>query len=112
VARIRKLAIERASDLRAALYSDAQAARKVLQQVLVGRVPFILTVGNGRTTYAFRAELTVGQLLDPRLTGEVSPKGHLKNIYQKMGAHTRSAVVSTILANAVTSAETSEPPQI
>jgi len=112
VARIRKLAIERASDLRAVLCSDAQAARKVLQQVLVGRVPFILSVGDGWTTYAFRAEITVGQLLDPRLTGEVSPTGYLKNIYQKMGAHTRSAVVSTVLANAVTSAETSEPPQV
>ncbi len=112
MAHIRKLAIEQAIDLRVALCSDAQAARKVLQQVLAGRVPFILKVGDGRTTYAFRAELTGRQLLDPRLTGEVSPKGHLKNIYPKMGAHTRSAVVSTVLANAVTSAELSEPPRI
>lgn len=67
MARIRKLAIDRASDLRVALCSDAQAARTVLQQVLLGRVPFILKVGDGRTIYAFRTELTVEQLLDPRL---------------------------------------------
>jgi hypothetical protein len=30
-------------------------------------VPFILKVGDGRTIYAFRTELTVEQLLDPRL---------------------------------------------
>jgi DNA-binding NarL/FixJ family response regulator len=43
---------------------------------------------------------------------DLTVKGHLKHIYQKMGAHTRSAVVSTVLANAVTSAETSQPPQL
>ncbi len=75
MARIRKFAIERASDLRAALCSDAEAARKVLQRLLVRRVQFILKVGDGRTTYAFRAELTVRPLLDPRFTGVVSPTG-------------------------------------
>lgn len=43
---------------------------------------------------------------------DLTVKGHLKHIYQKMDAHTRSAVVSAVLANAVTSAETSQPPRI
>lgn len=43
---------------------------------------------------------------------DLTVKGHLKHIYQKMGAHTRSAVVSTVLANSVTSPETSQPPQL
>lgn len=40
---------------------------------------------------------------------DLTVKGHLKHIYQKMDAHTRSAVVSTVLANAVTSGEASQP---
>ncbi len=43
---------------------------------------------------------------------DLTVKGHLKHIYQKMGAHTRSTVVSTVLANAVTPAETSQAPQV
>lgn len=43
---------------------------------------------------------------------DLTVKGHLKHVYQKMGAHTRSAVVSTVLANSVTSPETSQPPQL
>lgn len=40
---------------------------------------------------------------------DLTVKGHLKHIYQKIGVHTRSGVVSTVLAHAVTSAETSQP---
>jgi two-component system NarL family response regulator len=43
---------------------------------------------------------------------DLTVKGHLKHIYQKMGAHTRSAVVSTVMANAVTSPETAQSPQL
>lgn len=34
------------------------------------------------------------------LISDLTVKGHLKQIYHKMGVHTRSAVVSTVLANA------------
>ncbi|MFZ5863833.1 MAG: response regulator [Nitrospirota bacterium] len=43
---------------------------------------------------------------------DLTVKGHLKHIYHKMGVHTRSAVVSTVLANAATSAETPHIPRI
>jgi len=43
---------------------------------------------------------------------DLTVKGHLKHIYQKMGTHTRSAVVSLVLANAATSPATSQPSQI
>lgn len=46
----------------------ASAARKILQQLLVGPAQFIPKVRDGRKTYAFRAELTTGPLLDPRFT--------------------------------------------
>ncbi|MEO5656467.1 MAG: response regulator transcription factor [Nitrospiria bacterium] len=36
---------------------------------------------------------------------DLTVKGHLKHIYEKMGVHTRSAVVSTILASLVPSTE-------
>jgi DNA-binding NarL/FixJ family response regulator len=35
------------------------------------------------------------------LISDLTVKGYLKQIYQKMGVHTRSAVVSTVLANAL-----------
>jgi DNA-binding NarL/FixJ family response regulator len=38
---------------------------------------------------------------------DLTVKGHLKHIYQKMGVHTRSAVVSTVLANAPSTAAAS-----
>ena len=75
VARIRHLALERAGDLRAALGTDVPAARKALQQLLVGPVQFIPMVRDGRKTYSFRAELTVGPLLDARFTSVASPTG-------------------------------------
>ena len=51
------------------------AARKALQQLLVGPVQFIPMVRDGRKTYSFRAELTVGSLLDSRFTSVASPTG-------------------------------------
>jgi len=39
------------------------------------------------------------------LISDLTVKGYLKQIYQKMGVHTRSAVVSTVLANAPSSGE-------
>lgn len=48
----------------------------------------------------------IGQRL---FISELTVKGHLKNIYQKMNAHTRAGVVSLVLANATT-APTAPPP--
>jgi DNA-binding NarL/FixJ family response regulator len=39
------------------------------------------------------------------LISDLTVKGYLKQIYQKMGVHTRSAVVSAVMANASPSAE-------
>ncbi|MFZ5876695.1 MAG: DNA-binding response regulator [Nitrospirota bacterium] len=39
------------------------------------------------------------------LISDLTVKGYLKQIYQKMGVHTRSAVVSAVLANASTPGE-------
>jgi DNA-binding NarL/FixJ family response regulator len=43
---------------------------------------------------------------------DLTVKGHLQHIYQKVGAHTRAAVVSLVLANALTPSTTSQAPQL
>jgi DNA-binding NarL/FixJ family response regulator len=108
-----RLALKKHSSRRQTLWSvgsEADGTRAVDMQLMKERfdlsdreVDVIKCLCRGDTNKEIAERLFISDL---------TVKGHLKNIYHKMGAHTRATVVSLVLANAMTSSTTSQPPQL